>query len=156
MTAQDITVVILIERSGGYWFAAFSTAEAVGMVIVVSISCALAHNALVTHGADLGKVLQVALLTVRLVIVRDKRHPRQLFATADADEALGVVRLILVLHTMSANRLFASCTSFRTLAIVALPTYRIPLVPHKRLVHQRQIAHQTIEAFVVPEFVVFA
>lgn len=75
VNAQDVAMVILIERGGGYNFAALATAKAVSMVTFVAVTCTLAHDSFVTHNANLGKFLDMAFLTERLVIVGDEGHP---------------------------------------------------------------------------------
>ena len=149
-------MVILIECSGAYHFVAIFAAEAFGMVVLVTVTCTLPNNSFVAYVTNFGKPLDMAFLTVRLVVVCNKRYPCQLPLTTCADKAIGMVCSFFILHSFIGDWFIAGCTPHGTLTIITYHTEWVTLMFHKRLIHQREIAQQTSETSAMPEFIVGA
>ena len=146
-------MVILVERSGAYHSVALVTTEAVGVIIFVPVTCTLAHNTFIACIATFGKPPRVTILAVWLMVVHDEGHSCQLLLTTGADEASGMVCAVFILHSFVSDGFITGCAPRGTVTIITLCAKGITLMPHKWLLHQRHIAHYTIETSAMPEII---
>lgn len=121
VSTQDSAMIILVECSGAYRFVAVFTAEARGMIVLVTVTRALPNNRFVALVANFGKPLGVAILTIWLVVVVNKGYPRQLPLTTCACEAIRMVRSFFILHSFINDWFITGRTPCGTLTIMAFP-----------------------------------
>ena len=71
--AQHLPMVIFIKAGGFDHMVALSATEAFRVVVLVTKAGTPSNNPFVAHYTTLGKFVTMALLTVRLIVVCDKR-----------------------------------------------------------------------------------